>query len=71
MDLALAYVPARFKKVRILPNIIQCLLSSGKNLSTLAAHRTESAILVKKNEDKAGLTPQKEILGMETWKIFI
>lgn len=67
----LAYVPARFKKVRILLNIIQCLLSSCKNLSPLAVHRTETAILVKKNEYKAGLIPLKDIFRLDTWKIFI
>lgn len=41
MDLVLAYVPARFKKARILPNSTESLLSSGKSLNPLTVHKTK------------------------------
>lgn len=63
----LSYVPARLKRTRILPTIIQYLLPSGQNRSSLALHRTESAILVKKNEDKT-LIPLREIFRIDIMK---
>lgn len=68
MDLVLSYVPARLKRTRILPTIIQYIPPSGQNLSLLALHRTESAILVKKNEDKKTLIPLREIFRIDIMK---
>lgn len=41
-----------------------CLLPSGKSLSPLEVHRTESTLQLKKNEDEKALIPFREIFGI-------